>query len=184
MSNVIDSNPNTPLEDDILDAAMNTPLATEPLWVTRWGKWVTVIEMPSDVRADLLDDCTKKIKVPGSNKTKSEVNTKKLYPYLAIMSVLNPISTDLPDKSDPNYNKYPGATGDDGSYLTPPHPKAGVASFNVKEHLLRLSKKSSAALEQISQVASRLSALRPEDIDEKKDNSDQENSESEQSTLD
>lgn len=157
-------------ENDILEAASNAAahqkFQTEPLWIVEWEKWVTITAIRADRRSKLLESCIKVERRGGRNVNKPDLDT--MYPLLAVMCTLNPISTDLPDKAHPHFAKYPGAKDEQGEYLTPPHPKAGKAPFKP-EHLSILNQNSGAVLERISAVAQRLNLLRPEDLEQKKE---------------
>lgn len=123
-----------------------------------------VQELTGEERSNLLESCTTVVKT--GNKREGKVNLKKLYPMLAICSLRYPEPDILPDVHDPHYAKYPGANG------TPAHEKAGQLIFSL-EDLAALNKRSGAILELISKPASILSGLREEDIEEKKEASEE-----------
>lgn len=165
---------------DIRKAALEAGLDQEPLYVKKWGAWITVRELPGDERADLLESCMTIIG-KGKNAT-SKMNIKRLYSRLAVLSARYPDPDDLPAKDHPQYAAYPGAVDERGNFLTEPDPRAGELIFPA-EDAGALLKRSGAVLELIAGPASRLSALLPEQIEEKKDGSQQESGESEDSTT-
>lgn len=151
----------------IRQIALQTKLKKQALFVPDWNEWIALQELTGEQRADLLQDCTTTQKVGSKNVSK--VNLKKLYPMLVVMSSLNPDTDTTPDKSDPNYAKYPGATDENGTVITQfdPDRPAGQLCFSLSD-IGPLNQTSGATLETISKPASILSGLREEDIEEKK----------------
>lgn len=149
---------------DIRKIALEVELTRQPLWVDRWGAWVMVQELTGEERANLLESCTTIVKT--GNKREGKVNLKKLYPMLAILSLRYPESDVLPDSSDPHYSQYPGVNGN------PTDERAGQLIFSPDD-LIALNKRSGAILELVSKPASILSGLREEDIEEKKEDSEE-----------
>ncbi len=143
---------------DIAKIALEVELLREPVWVDRWKTWVTVEELTGTDRGEYLGQCMDK---------EGNVNFKKLNPLMAVKTARYPDSEFPPDLEHPHYKEFPGLKNEQGTFITDPHPKAGELIFNISQ-MGPLNKKSGAALEQIAQVAGRLSALRPEDVDKKK----------------
>jgi len=156
---------------DIRQIALEAPLQQQPLWIAAWKTWVTVRELTAEERGDLLEKCTSVEKNPKTGKREAKINQKLMYPMMVVQSLRNPDPNNLPDKSDPNYTKYPGATDDQGNYLTPPHDKAGELIFSLTDIPL-LKKKSGGVLELATKPASIMSGLREEDLEEKKEPSE------------
>lgn len=154
---------------DIRQIALEAPLQQQPLWIPAWNTWVTVRELTADERGELLEKCTTIEKVNG--KRQAKVNQKLLYPMMVVQSLRNPDPNNLPDKADPHYAQYPGAADDQGNVLTPPHDKAGELIFSLTDIPL-LKKKSGGVLELASKPASIMSGLREEDLEEKKEPSE------------
>lgn len=156
---------------DIRAIALETPLRQQPLWIEIWGTWVTVRELTAEERGDLLEKCTTVEKNARTGKREAKINQKLLYPMMVVQSLRNPDPNNLPDKSDPNYAKYPGATDEQGNYLTPPHDKAGELIFSPTD-IPWLKKRSGGVLELATKPASIMSGLRDEDLEEKKEPSE------------
>ena len=149
---------------DIRQIALEMPLKKQAFWASIWGVWVDIWELSGDERATLLQECTSQQKV--GNKTVGKVDLKKMYPMLVVQSLHYPDGSTMPDKSDPNYSKYPGATDENGNILTPAADKPGALVFSMSDMAL-LNKGSGATLEKIAQPAAKLSGLGPEEIEEK-----------------
>ncbi len=143
---------------DIAKIALETELIREPVYVDRWKKWVTVQELSGTERGEYLGQCMDK---------EGNVNFKKLNPLMAVTSARHPDPDFPPSPDHPHYLEFPGLKDESGNYTSNPDPDAGELCFN-RSQMGPLNKKSGAALEQIAQVAGRLSALRPEDIEKKK----------------
>lgn len=145
--------------EDYRKIAFETPLEQRPFWVEKWNRWVTVKELTGAERADLLDKCTE------MHGKKAKVNIARLYPMMVILSVRYPDPSCIPSSDDPHFHEYPGANG------KPAHPKAGQLIFSMRD-IGFLNQKSGGILEQLNKPAAEMSALREEDIEEKKDTSD------------
>lgn len=165
---------------DLRQVALETPLLQESHYIARWHAWITVRELPGTERAELLQQCTEVIKVHG--KPEGKVNLKKLYPMLAILSIRYPDPDAPPDMQEPHYASFPGLKNTHGTYVTDPHPKAGELVFSLSD-VGPLNKTSGTILEQIAQIASPMSGLRPEDVEEKKENDSGEGMDAVESTA-
>jgi len=143
---------------DIQKIALEADLISESVWVDRWKTWVTVQELTGKERGEYLGQCVDK---------EGNVNFKKLNPLMAVISAHYPDPDYPPDSEHPHYGEFPGLKNEQGEFITDPHPKAGQVIFNLSQ-MGPLNARSGAALEQIAQVAGRLSALRPEDVEKKK----------------
>jgi hypothetical protein len=156
---------------DIRQIALEAQLESKPLWVEKWKCWVLVRELTGETLAWLFDKSM--ILFEKNGKSKSKLNLEKYNVLLTILSVRSPDPDILPDKDDPHYSLYPGAIDSLGNYLTPPCEEPGKLIF-ILEDSGQLKKRSAAVLEQIAKVATKLSGIRPEDIEEKKDDSNEE----------
>jgi len=152
----------------IKDKALSLGIKRVPLWVDAWEEWVIIQSLSGEERADLLQKCTEVVK-NAQGKNEGKVNLKRMYPMLTILSVCEPIVSILPDRNDPHYHLYPGATDDQGNFLTPPLPESeqGKPVFVMTE-LVALNKQDGAPLEQIAQFSSSLSKLTQKDIEDEK----------------
>jgi hypothetical protein len=157
--------------DDYRKIAFETPLKSKSLWVPQWNRWVTVRELKGKERSKLLQDCTD---VEGK---KAKVNLVKLYPMMTILSIRYPDPSFPPPVGDPNYHKFPGANG------LPAHPKAGQQIFTDMRDIMALNEGGGSVLELLNKPASELSGLREEDIEEKKDTSEENTVESDGYTI-
>lgn len=158
---------------DIVKIALEADLLSESVYVDRWGTWVTVQELTGKERGEYLGQCMDK---------EGNVNFKKLNPLMAVLSARYPDPYYPPKEDHPHYKEFPGLKDEQDNFLTDPHPKAGQIIFNLSQ-MGPLNQKSGAALEQIAQVAGRLSALRPEDVEKKKKTLNSDDWESEPSTI-
>lgn len=150
------------------------------LWVDRWEEWVMVQELAGDERAAVM--------VPNTNKKTGAIDVKNFYPHLAIASVRYPDASCTPDLVEiteevdgvettkmvpnPHLAQYPSEEE------RKENPLAGMLIFRQADDPTKpditvrdaLNRTSGQALEQIAQVAARLSGLMPADIAEKKGN--------------
>jgi hypothetical protein len=159
---------------DIRQLALEAELENQPYWVEKWKSWVLIRELTGETLSWLLDKTM--IFYEKQGKTKSKVNLEKYSVLLTVLSARNPDPSILPDKDDPHYALYPGAVDESGKYLTPPCENPGKLIFQL-EDAGQLKKRSAAVLEQISKIASKMSGIRPEDLEEKKDDSESEEEE-------
>lgn len=150
------------------------------LWVDRWEEWVMVQELAGDERAAVI--------VPNTNKKTGAIDVKNFYPHLAIASVRYPDLECTPDLVDvteevdgeevtkqvpsPHLDKYPS------DEERKDNPLAGMLIFRLADDPTKpdvtvrdsLNRTSGQALEQIAQIAAKISGLMPGDIAEKKGN--------------
>jgi hypothetical protein len=136
-------------------------LVNESVYVDQWETWVTVRELTGTERGEYLGQCMDQ---------KGKVNFKKLNPYMVILCTRYPDPHFPPPEDAPHRGEFPGLKNEQGEYITDPHPKRSDLMFKI-DHMGILNKGSGAALEKVAQVAGRLSALRPEDVEKKDETS-------------
>lgn len=155
------------------EAGGKSLLANESIYVEQWGGWITVRELTGTERGEYLGQCMDK---------DGKVNFKKLNPYMVVLCSRYPDPNFPPAEDAEHRDEFPGLKNEAGSFATDPHPKAGQLMFKI-EQMGILNKGSGAALEKVAQVAGRLSALRPEDVEKKGQTSETDDWENSSSTT-
>lgn len=157
----------------ILEQQTEEKLPGEAVYVDQWQAWVTVRELTGKERGEYLGQCMDK---------EGNVNFKKLNPYMVVLATRYPDPNFPPSEEHPHHKEFPGLKDEKGDYITDPHPQRGESIFKIG-HMGVLNQGSGAALEQLAQVAGRLSLLRPEDVTKKKKTSEPEEWENADSTT-